>query len=238
MFSLTYGSGNWHSLRSHPQHPQGYRILIMDPPYNATWGAHGPFMSFLQWTLKCITLKTLLNSLEEGFLDGFIQIFPWKNYRLTSSPIAQIIPCYTYVVISFFSTSQCKDVDFVWLDEDFYGKPWFHFESPFFFLCWTKFHHYQKVQVPSLSQPHFEGSVRLPLTLLKMGLESPSGLSKNQSSIAQVKTPRLEVLFIPLKRSWSVDVQNDLAWVIWTFAAQVMAERRAGNQIGSLTPEH
>jgi hypothetical protein len=94
------------------------------------------------------------------------------------------------------------------------------------------------VQVPSLSQPHFEGSVRLPLTLLKMGLESPSGLSKNQSSIAQVKTPRLEVLFIPLKRSWSVDVQNDLAWVIWTFAAQVMAERRAGNQIGSLTPEH
>jgi hypothetical protein len=62
-----------------------------------------------------------------------------------------------------------------------------------------------------MSQPHFEGSVRSPLTLLKMGLESPPGLLKTQSSIAGVKTPCLDVFFIPLERSRSVDVQNGLA---------------------------
>ncbi len=58
-----------------------------------------------------------------------------------------------------------------------------------------------------MSQPHFEGSVRSPLTLPKMGLESPPGFPKTQSSIARVKTPRLEVFFILLESSWSVDVQ-------------------------------
>ncbi len=52
-----------------------------------------------------------------------------------------------------------------------------------------------------MSQPHFEGSVRSPLTLPKMGLESPLGLPKIQSSIVGAKTSYLEVLFIPLKRS-------------------------------------
>jgi hypothetical protein len=89
-----------------------------------------------------------------------------------------------------------------------------------------------------MSQPHFEGSVRSPLTLPKMGLESPSGLPKIQSSIARVKTPHIEVFFIPLERFWSVDVQNGLAWAIWTSPAQVMVERKAGSQTGSLTPDH
>jgi hypothetical protein len=52
-----------------------------------------------------------------------------------------------------------------------------------------------------LSQPHFEGSVRSPLTLLKMGVWSPVGLSKTQKTIAGVKTPRIEVFFIPLESS-------------------------------------
>jgi hypothetical protein len=38
-----------------------------------------------------------------------------------------------------------------------------------------------------------------------MGLRSPLGLSKTQSAIARVKTPRIETFFIPLERSWSVD---------------------------------
>ncbi len=38
-------------------------------------------------------------------------------------------------------------------------------------------------------QPHFEGSVKSPLTLPKMGLGSPPGLSKTQSVITGVKTP-------------------------------------------------
>jgi hypothetical protein len=53
----------------------------------------------------------------------------------------------------------------------------------------------------NLSQPHFEGSVRSPLTLPKMGLESPLGLPKTQNSIVGVKTPRLEVFLISLERS-------------------------------------
>jgi len=46
-----------------------------------------------------------------------------------------------------------------------------------------------------MSQPHFEGSVRSPLTLQKMGLGSPLGLLKTQSVIAGVKTPSLSRSF-------------------------------------------
>jgi hypothetical protein len=67
---------------------------------------------------------------------------------------------------------------------------------------------------------------------------SPPGLPKTQSSIAGVKTPRLEVLFISLERSQSLDVENGLACAIPTFATQVMVERRAGSQTASLTPDH
>ncbi len=83
---------------------------------------------------------------------------------------------------------------------------------------------------PLLSQPHFEGVVRSPLTLPKMGLGSPPGLLKIHSAIAGVKTPHIEAFFISLERSWSVDVQNGLAWAIWTYAAQVMVERRVRNR--------
>jgi hypothetical protein len=63
-----------------------------------------------------------------------------------------------------------------------------------------------------------------------MGLGSLLGLPKIQSAITRVKTPYMEVFFTPLERSWSVDIQNGLAWTIWTFAAQVMVKRRAGSQ--------
>jgi hypothetical protein len=52
-----------------------------------------------------------------------------------------------------------------------------------------------------MSQPHFEGSVRLPLTLPKMGLGSPSGLPKTQNAIVGVKRPCIDVFFIPLESS-------------------------------------
>jgi len=45
----------------------------------------------------------------------------------------------------------------------------------------------------------------------EMGLESPSGLSKLQSSIARVKTPCLEAFLISLKSYQSADVENGLA---------------------------
>jgi hypothetical protein len=89
-----------------------------------------------------------------------------------------------------------------------------------------------------MSQPHFEASVRMRLTLPKVGTWSPLGLPQLQSSTEEGKTPCLEVFFISLERPWSVDVENGLAWAIWTSAAQVMAKRRAESQIGNLTPDH
>jgi hypothetical protein len=82
------------------------------------------------------------------------------------------------------------------------------------------------------------GEWRMKLTLPKLGLGSPLGLPKLQSSIAGVKTPCIGVFFISLKSYWSVDVENGLAWAIWTSIAQVMAKRRVGSQIGRLTPDH
>jgi hypothetical protein len=88
------------------------------------------------------------------------------------------------------------------------------------------------------SQPHFEGVVRSPFTLPKMGLGNPLGLLKTQSTIARVKTPCIGAFLVPLERYWSVDVQNGLAWAIWTFATQVMVERKVGSQTVNLTPDH
>jgi hypothetical protein len=59
-----------------------------------------------------------------------------------------------------------------------------------------------------------------------------------QSWIAGVKTPCIEMLFILLESYESLDVENGLAWDIWTFAAQVMCKRKAGSQIGNLIPDH
>jgi hypothetical protein len=64
----------------------------------------------------------------------------------------------------------------------------------------------KSTMLTKMSQPHFERSVRSPLTLPKMGLGSPLGLPRIQKLIARVKTPYIEVFFIPLERSKSVDV--------------------------------
>jgi len=56
------------------------------------------------------------------------------------------------------------------------------------------------------------------------------GFPKLENSIARVKTPCLEVLFISLESYWSVDVENGVAWAIWTFVALVMAKRKVENR--------
>ncbi len=89
-----------------------------------------------------------------------------------------------------------------------------------------------------MSQPYFWKSVRMTLTLLKWGLGGPPGLLKLQSSIAGVKTPRIEVFFISLENYQSVGVENGLTSAIWTFTAQVMAKRKAESQTSNLTPDH
>jgi hypothetical protein len=89
-----------------------------------------------------------------------------------------------------------------------------------------------------MSQPHFEASVRMRPTLPKVGIGGPPRLPQLQSSIAEGKTSFLKVFFIMLERPWSVNVENDLAWAIWTFVAQVIVERKVGSQTGNLTPDH
>jgi len=41
-----------------------------------------------------------------------------------------------------------------------------------------------------------------------------------------------------LESSWNIDAKNGLIWRIWAFKTQVMAKRKAGNQITNLTPNH
>jgi len=74
--------------------------------------------------------------------------------------------------------------------------------------------------------------------LEKLEIWSPPGLSNVQSSTATPRTPRIGVFLVSLKSSWNVDIENGLALAIRTSAAQVMGKRRAGSQIGSLTPDH
>ncbi len=78
----------------------------------------------------------------------------------------------------------------------------------------------------------------MKLTLPKLGLGNPPRFPKFQNSIARAKTPCIGVFFIPLESYGSIDVENGPAWAIWTSAAQVMAKRKAGSQIGNLTPDH
>jgi hypothetical protein len=77
-----------------------------------------------------------------------------------------------------------------------------------------------------MSQPHFGASVRMRLTLPKMGTWNPPGLPQLPSSRAEGKNPGLEVFFISLERSWNVNVENGFAWAIWTSAAQILVERK------------
>jgi hypothetical protein len=79
----------------------------------------------------------------------------------------------------------------------------------------------------------------MKFTLAKLGLGSPPGLLKFQSSIAKVKTSCIRVFFISLESYRNVDVENGLAWAIWTFVAHVMAKRRAAeSQISNSTSDH
>jgi hypothetical protein len=96
-----------------------------------------------------------------------------------------------------------------------------------------------KLQVShTLSQPYFGQVWGWSPTLGKSWDWNPPGLPKTQKTIWRTKTPRIGVFLVSLKRSWNVDIENALAFSIWTSAAQVMGKRRAGSQTGSLTPDH
>jgi hypothetical protein len=85
----------------------------------------------------------------------------------------------------------------------------------------------------SLSHPYFGQVWGWSPTLGKVESWSTLGLPNVQSSTERPKTPRLGVFLVSLERSQSVDVQNGLALIIWTSAAQVMGKRRARSQTNS-----
>jgi len=70
------------------------------------------------------------------------------------------------------------------------------------------------------------------------GSWSLGGLLNHQRAILGVKTHWIEDIFISLESYWNLDVQNGLARPIWTLKTQVMAKRKVGSQIGSLTHDH
>jgi hypothetical protein len=71
-------------------------------------------------------------------------------------------------------------------------------------------------------------SVRMKLTPKVGDLES-SGTPECLEFDIKGKKPRLGVFLVSLERSWSVDVRNGLALVIWTSTTQVMGKRRESN---------
>jgi hypothetical protein len=81
-------------------------------------------------------------------------------------------------------------------------------------------------------------SVRMRLTLPKWGVGSPPRLPKLHSLIARVKTLHIEVFFISLESYQNINVENGLAWAIWTSATRIMAKRKARSQTSSLTLDH
>ncbi len=89
-----------------------------------------------------------------------------------------------------------------------------------------------------VSQPYFGQVWGWSPTLGKSWDWSPPGLPKAQKTIWKTKTPWIGVFLVSLERSWNVDIENALAFSIWTSAAQVMGKRMAGSQTGSLTPDH
>jgi hypothetical protein len=91
--------------------------------------------------------------------------------------------------------------------------------------------------IQMLLQPYFEKSVSMRLTLPKWELGSPSGLSKLQSSITRVKTPRIGAFFTSLKSYQNAYVKNGLAWAIWTFAAHKLWQKeRSGIKLAIWFP--
>jgi hypothetical protein len=87
-----------------------------------------------------------------------------------------------------------------------------------------------------MSQPHFEKSVRMKLTLPKWGLGSPPGLPKFQSSIVGVRTPRIGAISISLESYWNVNVENGLAWAFGHLQHTLWQKERPGVKLADAPP--
>jgi hypothetical protein len=72
----------------------------------------------------------------------------------------------------------------------------------------------------------------------EMGTWEPSGTLETSEFDCRGKNTLHWGTLCIIGKLLSVDVENGLAWAIWTFAAQVMAKRRVGSQTSNLTPDH
>jgi hypothetical protein len=98
--------------------------------------------------------------------------------------------------------------------------------------CWSSKMGTRNVATPLWSK--CEDETRTP----KSGnLESSETLETSKFDRRGQNTSPWGILYV-LERFWSVDVKNGLTWAIQTSATQVMVERKAGSQIGSLIPNH
>jgi hypothetical protein len=68
----------------------------------------------------------------------------------------------------------------------------------------------------------------MTFTLPKWGLRSPSGLPKLQTSIASIKTPRIEAFFISLEIYQSVDVKSGLHEPFGHLQQKLLQKERLG----------
>ncbi len=70
----------------------------------------------------------------------------------------------------------------------------------------------------------------------EMGTWESSMTPKTSEFDCRVKTPRLETFFMSLETYWSLDVENGLAWAIWTTVAQVRAKIGSGVKLAIWFP--
>jgi hypothetical protein len=74
--------------------------------------------------------------------------------------------------------------------------------------------HYNNTGVTTLLWGKCEVAIHTP----ENGTWESFGTPENLECNCRGQTPCIELFFISLEKSWSVDVQNGLAWAIWTFA--------------------
>jgi hypothetical protein len=112
--------------------------------------------------------------------------------------------------------------------------------SPYFFWCGgtCKNYYLSLLSCTTNVATLLWESMRMRLTFPKWGLGSLPGLPTFLSSIAWVKTPLIEAFFVSLESYWSSDVENGLAWAIWTSITQIMTTRETRSRIGNLTHDH
>jgi len=120
----------------------------------------------------------------------------------------------------------------------------FHFQDDVTLKCTYKFlmfKYYSRIHQlfnEKVSQPYFEKVCEDETHTPETGTWESSETPKTSKFDCWGQNTSHRVFFISLENYRSVDVENGLAWAIWTSVTQVMAKTKAWSQTGSLTPDH